>query len=172
VPLSVTWALMLAVALAACDGGDDEPDADAGPPSITLATGAEEIEELTEGGDIYIVQGPQGGFHFYGSFYASGIEPGDPDDLSDPDNPTGEFRVFEGATRVDIAQANEFTQGLEPIPGTGGVGKIGRLVILDISDDAELDGASVRFEVEVTDVHGVTVSDQRMLTAIPHPANL
>ncbi len=170
-PLLVTRLLLLCVTVAAC-GGDDEPDADTRPPSITLATGYDIFEPLADGDEIFIVQGPQGGFHFFGSFYATGIDPGNPEDLDDPDNPTGVFRVFEGTTRVDLTAANSFTQGLRSVPGTGGFGTVGRFVILDITNDAQLDGASVRFEIEVTDVHGVTVTDQRTLTAIPHPANL
>lgn len=171
--MPVTRLLLLCVAVAACGGGgEDVPDADTRPPSVTLATGYEVLEPLTDGDEIFIVQGPQGGFHFFGSFYATGIDPGDPDNLADPDNPTGVFRVFEGATRVDLTAANGFTQGLRSVPGTGGFGTVGRFVILDITNDAQLDGASVRFEIEVTDVHDVTVTDQRMLTATPHPANL
>jgi hypothetical protein len=166
----IGWLAPVAV-LAAC-GGDAEPAADAGAPAIEIGSGDSAFEALVDGEDIFVVQGPQGGFHLLGSFAATGVEPGNPEMLGDPDNPTMTFRVLTGASRVDIVDANTFTQGLEPVAGTGGVGKVGRLVILDIADDAELDGVEIRFEVDITDVHGATASDARLLMAVPHPANL
>jgi len=163
-------AIAACAALGACSGADGD-SADAAPAAVTVGTGYDAFESLTDGDDIYVVQGPQGGFHVFGSFWATGIDPGDPDNLQDPGNPSSEFRVFDSGTRIDIVEANGFTQGLEPIDGTPGVGTIGRFVILDITDDAQLDGHTIRLEVTVTDVHGATASDARTLTAIPHPNN-
>lgn len=161
--------LVVLLALPACGGGDDV--ADAGPAVAELGTGIDGFEPITNGQDLFVVQGPQGGYHFFGSVTATGVEPGNPDDLSDPRNPNTVFRVFRGDARVDL-DASDFTQGLRPVAGTGGVGMVGRLVILDITDDAQLDGVEVRIEVEIRDVNGATARDQRTVIAVPHPNNL
>ena len=141
-----------------------------GDAYVELGTGLDAFEPLSEGGPIYIVQGPQGGFHFFGSLRAGGVDPGDYNRLDAPNNPTTEFRVFHGADRVDLMAAT-YVQGLAPV-GSGTYEMIGRLVLLNILSDAELDGVEVRFEVHVTDVHGAWASDARTLTAMPHPNNL
>lgn len=153
---------LVAIAAAGCAGEDE-------PATITIGTGQDSFEALVDGDEVPVIQGPQGGFHIFGSFWATGIEPGDPDNLQSPDNPTAQFRVFEGDVRVDIAEATLFTQGLEEVDG--GYGTIGRLVILDITDDAELDGATVRFEVAILDVHGKSASDAVELTLYAFPGN-
>jgi len=123
---------------------------------------------LQDGETLFIVQGPQGGFHFFGSLQAANIEAGDSEDLSDPNNPTTTFEAYVDGARVD-AQASSYTQGLVP---RGAVSEmIGRTVILDILDDSELAGAEVRFLVRVEDVNGITLSDERTVVAMPHPAN-
>lgn len=163
--MSRTRALLLA-SLAATACADEQPATEV---TVVIGTGQDAFEPLADGDEVPVIQGPQGGFHILGAFYATGIEPGDPNDLSHPDNPTGEFRVFEGERRVDISDASRFTQGLEPIGD--GFGTVGRLVVLDIADDAELDGASVRFEVSVEDVDGHAASDEVALTLYPFPGN-
>jgi hypothetical protein len=114
------------------------------------------------------VQGPQDGYHFFGSLIATNINAGDPNLLSSPQNPTTTFEVFMGTDRVD-AMASSYTQGLKI--SSRGAEMIGRNVILDIQDDSELDGAQVRFVVHLDDVDGTSVSDERNLVAIPHPNN-
>jgi len=140
-------------------------------PGVVLGTGSDTFESLVDGGEIYIVQGPQGGFHFFGSAHIVGVEPGNPGQLNDPSNPTTEFSVYRGPDRIDVMAA-VYTQGLQWSSAAGAYEMLGRLVILGINSDAELDGVEVRFEVSVTDVHGVHVSDARTLTARPHPNNL
>ena len=145
-------------------------DTDSGPPIATLGTGDTAFEPLSDGDTIFVIQGPQGGFHVLGSVRVSGIDPGDPDDLQDPSNPTTTFRVFMGADRVDL-DASSYTQGLDPVADSSQHEMIGRLVILDIQSDDELDGASLRVQVEVTPAAGLGAIDERMLIAAPHPAN-
>jgi hypothetical protein len=161
--------IIVLAALACGCGGDDEPVVE-GPPRIELGTGESSFESLSDGDEIEVVLGPQGGFHLVGSARVGGIHPGDPDDLGDPDNPTTTFRVFVGNTRFD-AMASSYTQGLEPA-GNAEYDMIGRFVILDILDDAELSGMTVRFEVDVVSADGTAMaSDSRMLLAVPHPNN-
>ena len=154
-----------------CACGDDVAPiavADAGPPTVAIGTGDREFEELRDGNNILIVQGPQDGYHFFGSLRATNVNAGDSEDLTSDDNPTSTFEVFVGSDRVD-AMASMYTQGLRL--SSRGAEMIGRNVILDIQDDSELDGIEVRFVVRVEDVDGVSVSDERTLIARPHPNN-
>ena len=155
------------VAAPGCSGGS-KPQADAGPPSLQIGTGSSMFEPLQDGDNIFIVQGPQGGYHFFGSLRARNINPGNAEDLSDPANPTTTFEAYVNGARVD-AMASTYRQGLEI---RGGVAEmIGRTVILDILDDSELDGAMVRFVVSIEDADGVMLSDERDLVAVADPAN-
>lgn len=159
--------LLLMAVVAACGG---EGGVDAGPPMAELGTGELGFVAIAEGDPMLVVHGPQGGYHLVGAMRASGIDPGNPNDLGDPSNPTTEFRVFRGQTRVDLMASN-YTQGLNRTDD-GIYEMIARRVILDIQDDAELDGVELRVELEVTDVHGVSASDARTVIGRPHPANL
>ncbi|HUH03145.1 MAG TPA: hypothetical protein VML75_14210 [Kofleriaceae bacterium] len=159
--------LLVLCVVAACGGG---VGVDAGPPMAELGTGELEFETIGDGDPMLVVHGPQGGYHLVGAMRASGIDPGNPNDLGDPSNPTTEFRVFRGQTRVDL-MASRYTQGLNRNED-GVYEMIARRVILDIQDDAELDGVELRVEVEVTDVHGARATDARMVIGRPHPSNL
>jgi len=136
-----------------------------------LGSGEVEWESLDDG-ELEIVQGPQGGFHLLGSVRVAGIEAGNPEDLEDPDNPTTQFDVvFEGASML---LTGDFTQGLERTPAgteTWTHQVVGRFAILDIEDDDELHGETVTFSVEVTDAHGVVVTDDVELDLVRHPLN-
>lgn len=164
-PLMVATAALVGVACSSSPGSS----ADAGPPFIELGTGTREFEPLDDGDDIFIVQGPQGGYHFFGSLRARNVEPGDSEDLSDPKNPRTTFEAFAGDARVD-SMFSSYVQGLELEDGYAQM--IGRTVILDILDDDDLDGVTVRFTVSLEDTDGVVVSDERTLTAVKHPDNL
>jgi hypothetical protein len=48
---------------------------------------------------------------------------------------------------------------------------LGRLAILDIADDSELDGEEIRFLARVSPVGGPEISDERRLIVTPHPLN-
>ncbi len=163
--------IALATLISLCACGDDANtivDADAGPPTVELGSGDREFQALTDGDTILIVQGPQDGYHFFGSLRATNFNAGDSENLGSPQNPTTTFEAFVGTARVD-AQASTYKQGLK-ISSQGGE-MIGRNVILDIQDDSELAGVEVRFLVRVDDVDGVSVSDERTLVAQPHPNN-
>ena len=150
----------------ACSAKTDSPDA--GPPSLEIGSGSRDFEPLIDGDSIYIVQGPQGGYHFFGSLRSQNINPGDSEDLSDPQNPQTTFEAFVGDARVDV-MASSYRQGLEV--GDGYAEMVGRQVILDILDDDDLDGMTVKFSVSIQDAAGIQLSDERTLTAIKHPDN-
>ena len=166
--MPVVVIVLTAIAILGCS--ETAPCPTGETPSVTLGTGLRNFEPLTEGAQIEIVQGPQGGYHFFGSVHVTGLDQGDPTDLSDARNPTTEFRVFHNAMRVD-ALASRYTQGLLSTDDCTTFAMIGRLVILDIADDDQLAGKRVRFEVEVTDTRGRRATDVRELMAHPHPGN-
>jgi hypothetical protein len=158
------------------DGGHSTEDSasstvDAGAPRIELGTGEIEFQPIEPGSELEYVLGAQGGWHFFGSVRVSGVEAGNPEDRSDPDNPITRFRVFRDSTRVDKGGA-VYQQGLDPVPGQPGTFQmIGRRVILDLVRCGELQGVEVRFEVEVEDTRGVELQDSRTVTAVNAPRN-
>ncbi len=152
-----TLSLALALALPGC--GAEEPE---GPLSAELGTGTEEFTAISDGWELRIASGPQGGYHFFGAVRVSGVVPGDPFNLLDPDNPHTVFSVYRDGRRIDLDQAN-YTHGYALVPGTALFEMTARLVVLDIAEPQELDGVEVLFRVEVTDVDGRFVSDEHMV---------
>ena len=152
--------------------GLPEDTGEAGAPEAKLGTGEWEWSELSDGDEIPVIQGPQGGFHLLGSVRVRGIEPGDPDSLGDADNPTTTFEVWVDGEQ--LAPTAVYVQGLEPVLEAESAWShemVGRFAILDIESDDVLDGVDVDFEVQVLDVHGVAVRDVRSLVGVPHPLN-
>jgi hypothetical protein len=168
--LAITVAAFLTVG---CGSAPPNPDPDGGGAvvPVTLGTGEIEFESLANGDDIFVIQGPQLGYHLVGSVRVSGVNPGNPADLGDESNPTTTFRVYRDGTRID-ANGARYVQGLRAVDGANQVEMIGRFVILDIQSDQELANVSLEFEVTVTDVDGNSGSDRLTLTGIPHPNNL
>lgn len=154
--------------IAACGDDSTSTPADAGPPTIELGGGEREFETIIEGDNAFIVQGPQDGYHLFGSLRATNVNAGNIKDLTDPSNPTTTFEVYAGQVRVDL-MASTYRQGLRPSPF--GVEMVGRTVILDIEDDSELDGMMLRFVVRLEDADGVVVTDERMVIGRAHPNN-
>jgi hypothetical protein len=139
-------------------------------PAVQIGSGEVEFEPLVDGGEVTVVRGPQGGYHFFGSVLVAGIDPGDLLDLRDPSNPITSFQVFDGETA--LAPNASFRQGLDESTVEGWSHQmVGRLVVLDIADDDEINGREVRFEVTVEAADGTIVTDARDLTVVPHPLN-
>ena len=79
--------LLVAFVLVSACSSDDAGDPDAGTdadtstdpprtdPWMEVGTGVTEFEALTEGQEIPIVQGPQGGFHVWGGLQGFNFEP-------------------------------------------------------------------------------------------------
>lgn len=149
-----------------------EPEPEPVDPAIELGTGDIDFEPLADGGDIYVIHGPQGGYHLLASLRVVGIETGNPDDPADAINPTMTFSVEHGG--ADITLTGQYHQGLDPIVPEGGAWShqtVGRLCILDIADDDVLDGEPIHFAVEIADTEGRVLTDARDLVAVPHPLN-
>ena len=165
--------LILLLGCGAEDNPASEPESLVVPPAIEMGTGEWDWKPLTDGQEIDVIQGPQGGFHLLGSVRVAGVAAGSADDLSDPDNPTTRFWVMHEG--VDLAPSSVFIQGLDASPSDAepfSHQMVGRFVIMDIAADDELDGVEIDFGVSVEDVNGVRVEAEMTLTAVPHPLNL
>lgn len=161
--------LLLALALLGCEPQQAAPDVD---PAVLLGTGEWSWEPLSDGDSLSVIQGPQGGHHLLGSVRLVGLEPGDPEDLSSANNPTTTFSVI--LDGVNLTPTANYLQGIDPVHASDSDWEhemIGRFAILDIADDSELDGLTLRFEVKIEDIHGRTASDGLEILAYPDPRN-
>jgi hypothetical protein len=161
--------LLLALALLGCGPEAPEPTKD---PAVLLGTGEWNWAPLEAGDALPVIQGPQGGHHLLGSMRMVGLEAGDPEDLSANTNPTTTFSVL--LDGVNLTPNAHYIQGIDPVNSTDSDWEhemIGRFAILDIADDSELDGVTLRFEVQVTDIHGRSASDGLEIEAYPDPRN-
>ena len=145
-----------------------------GDPAIALATGeiGDAFVPLQDGDELLVIQGPQGCCHVNGSVRVAGIDPGDPGDLADPNNPTMAFELLvEGDS---IVLDGDAVQGLEDAPSSAEPFThelIERRVILDILSDDPYDGVDAEFSVRVTDVNGVVLEASVDVVLEPHPFN-
>ena len=151
-------------AVVECDEGGPTPKT-----ALELGTGTDFFEPLDEGDRVWVVFGPQGGYHLDGSLRALGIEAGDPERPDQTDNPLVWFRVFDGGLQL----ANQsLRMGLFPVAGADGVYEwVGEQVILSIASDQEVAGRELLFEVELQDAAGNVLVDRRAVMAEPHPLN-
>ncbi len=158
--------VLVATLLGAC--------ASPGGAGVELGTGTTAFTPLGDGDEVYIVQGPQGGYHLDGSVRATGIVHGDPEDLSSPDNPTTVFRVLRAGEAVS-GTANQpdvsYTQGLDESAEPTFCEMVGRRVYLNIGDDDDLVGSTLTVEVTLSDVDGRVLMDSREVFAVAHPDN-
>jgi hypothetical protein len=175
----------LLLGLAGCagssgDGGEtgatdtDDTEIPDLPPLVEIGSGVDEFLPLEDGGEILIVQGPQGGHHFDGSLRAQGIPPGDGRDLTNPDNPTTTFRIVRVSDGQQLDVGITFTQGLETTDEPGVYAVLGRKVIFDrnwVQFDDDVTGVECDFIVEIQAVDGTVLTDTRRVIGVPHPLN-
>ena len=141
-------------------------------PDLELGAGDIAFEPLDNGDPIDVIHGPQGGFHVLGSVRVNGIDPGDPNDLQSPRNPTVTFTVTADGDNQLVDAFSSFTQGLRASPDDGWQHQmLGRFLILEITDDDELHGRTLEIGVELTDADGTVLTDALTLQARRHPAN-
>jgi hypothetical protein len=163
-------ALLAALLLAGCPTEEPPPDG----PAVDLGTGELDFEPLADGDRVAIVQGPQGGYHLYGSIRTVGVVAGDSRDLTDPTNPTMAFDVVHAGD--SIIAVPPFTQGLDEAPPAQApwthwmLGREARLDLL-FGEDATLDGETVDFSITVSDTDGTVVQDTVSVELYPHPLN-
>ncbi len=134
------------------DSGDDDACAENTDLSLELGAGAASFEALTEGDEIELVRGAQGGYHIEIGLRATGI---DASDLIAAEL-TGEIDGTQLATSKPWLQ-------FRCNPDTGTWDAWGTTLIYD-STPEELDGQSTDVHVELTDVSGVDLSADLTLT--------
>lgn len=161
-------ALAATVVLCACGASDDANPADTnpdvgdasdaadpafGPPVIEIGTGARRYEPLPPDGvaTVPIIEGIQGGFHVWGGFAASGL---DPEDVSIEFIIARDGERLGGANyRDSLAERVELDQ-LEAY-GYGGVAVIFNADI----DPFDVSGQTLELSLTVRDRLGTTLRD-------------
>lgn len=139
---------------------------------VRLGTGEIAWQDVDEGGAVYAVYGPQGGYHLLGSVRTRGLNAGNATDLSSVQNPTTAFSVIWDG--IEMVTSSPIVQGLDPVEDTGVAWThemIGRFAVLDITTDQKIDSQEVTFSVTVTDADGQSYSDTRNVIVEPHPSN-
>lgn len=139
---------------------------------VRLGTGEIAWQDMDEEGAVYVIYGPQGGYHLLGSVRTRGLNAGNATDLSSVQNPTTAFSVIWDG--IEIVTSSPIVQGLDPIADEGVAWThqmVGRFAILDITTDKNIDGEEVIFSVRVTDAGGQSYSDTRNVIVEPHPSN-
>src|SRR5688572_10884869 len=168
-------ALVLAMSLAACFGGDgsDDDGGIPGPaPVVELGTGSVGFEPMIAEGDLGLVAGPQGGYHFIVHARMKNLAPGDPARPGRPENPSTVFAAFvpDGAGgEIQLDMMNPpYRLGYEDLDGDGWLelpsGRILQMNLLPPDVDAFY-GSRVRITVTVTDATGRVDTDERYVIA-------
>lgn len=158
---------LLTSGLAAC--GDDPPS---GPGVIEIGTGALDFEPLTEGQELGIVAGPQGGYHFIINARMQNFLAGDPSSVNALGNPLTRFAIYmDDGRRVDIMGVpyrlgyREGDDDWFELPS-------GRILQLDdelvASENLipEIYGQDVRLEVEIRDARGDEAKSEQWVVAV------
>ncbi|MCB9521554.1 MAG: hypothetical protein H6700_05325 [Myxococcales bacterium] len=150
-------AALLALAFSACgsvegtepdgsvDAGGDSTDPAVGPV-LQIGTGFPELEPLVCGQDVPIIQGIQGGYHVWGGFAATGLEPG---------TMAIDFGLDVGGVEVASASYED-----SPVAIDGRIDYAGVAVILHADQDPDaLSGTAATLRVTVVDSTGASASD-------------
>lgn len=176
----LTGAALAAAFAIACSGGKDSsgPTDDTGTapkldPALEIGTGDIAFVPIADGDTVFVVFGPQGGYHINASLRVQGIDNGEPTDVDAPDNPVTAFSATLDGVSINLSgDATTYKQGIDPVPGEPGVYEmIGRRLLLNITDDAQLDGEEIVMTVHVEDKDGVALDDTRSVIAVPDPFN-
>lgn len=158
---------LLILTLVGC--GDDPPN---GPGIIEIGTGALDWEPLTEGQDLEIIAGPQGGYHFVINARIQNLLPGEPSSISALGNPQTRFAIYlEDGSRVDV-MAQPYRLGYRRADEIWHELPSGR--ILQLEDDLiaeenlipEIYGQDVRLEVEIRDARGKEAISEAWVVAV------
>ncbi len=131
---------------------------------LTIGTGSVFYEDVEDGADLGVENGPQGGFHVFGALRAGGLHPGTWEDFTDPYNPTVSFSVT-----TDEGHMGGFDSLPRPLKvrSDGTLELVGEYVVLEVGtmDDAVYRSATV--EVVVTDACETEMSDSVEVFLVP-----
>ncbi len=133
--------------------------------TCVLGTGSVLYTYVSDGDDIDIIQGAQGGFHVWGSVRVTGLNPGTFRDVAASDNPTIQFQVTE-LDGTELSAAGVVRRGLK-VRSDGAVELVGEAVVLAIGSMDDAAWRDIVFSVVVTDSCGTEVSDSVQLRLVP-----
>ena len=116
------------------------------------------IESLGHAEELPFVQGPQGGFHVFGSFRAYGVHPGEWGGAIGPETPIVNFLVLENEEMLGGYQGlhrplKTRTDGTKEL--------VGEILVLGVGTRDEAANRTVDLLVELVDTCGNTISDRR-----------
>ena len=158
-PATLCASLLLTAACGKEQPGPPGPPAcQQGPMEVEVGTGQSTFVPMPGGGDLPFFQGPQGGFHVYGSVRARGYNPAATDAATDPDHPAVQFRLRLGGQ--SIASSTLLHWSLAPV-ADGWRTRAGAFVIMTVPSPLQLDGDAVTLEVQVTDRCQLVGTDAR-----------
>ena len=153
---ALRWAALGAIAalLAGCPPPCPEP-----PVSLEIGTGEAAFEPIAA--PLPVVNGPQGGWHVFGSLRGTGLWSGGDEPLFDGTAPTVTFGV--------VAEA--FVAGYEdlarPLIDTAdGVELAGELLVWDVDEPSALDGLAATLSATVIDACGVEAAATATATLV------
>ncbi len=157
--------VLLTIALAPGCSRNGPPSPYPGPPVAILGTGLLEFLSLTDGQEVPIIHGIQGGYHVWGAVRARYMDPNDIDahfTLTD---------VVTGALDGDVhttleLDPPEYLDGGAPLPGgADGWGEsVGTRVFIPKPSDVA--GRTMRLQVTLVDSTGRTCSDARTIVPL------
>jgi hypothetical protein len=147
-------------------GGHPEPDGGSAL-SVKIGTGVVDWAPIPASGQLGVVKGPQGGFHFIVNAKVDAMDqPGNPDDPGSTTNPVTTFQAFGedgGVLNWDLPPYH-----LGYFKGVSGAYEIGGHILrLQIPTQEFILGQHVRIKVTVEQVNGKTGTDETTVLAIP-----
>ncbi len=156
---------LILLATSACGGGGSggKPDSAVTPAGawVELGTGTDSFEAIAAEGDMLLVAGPQGGHHFIVNAKMHGLQPGDPTMPGTMQNPATRFTVWnESGEQLDV-DPPPYHLGYEEV-SDGVYALLGGHIIQVREDEVTpLYGARVKLRVEIEDINGARVADER-----------
>lgn len=139
----------------ACGGDTEEPSPDSGVPDadtgadeayVTIGTGFPSYIPVSDGDTLPIIEGIQGGFHLWGGFEVSGLE---------PSGLIIEFDLVWNGDRIGGASYSDELWGDADPYEYGGVA----VIFSDNDLPMQVDGETVTVSVRLEDTAGVVVTD-------------
>jgi hypothetical protein len=151
---------------AGCEGREGDGLPDAGPDAmlvesgvIQLGTGTLDFEPVEAEGELGLVAGPQGGFHFIVHARMQMMAPGNPDDA--PSTPSTRFYAYrEDGTQIDLRNPayriayEDVGDGWYELPG-------GRILQIGNEYEPGIYGSRIRIRVTIIDNQARYADDER-----------
>ena len=134
-----------------------EPDADV-PARVELGEGTSRFEMLTDGQDVELVAGVQGGFHINltGRLFGFAL-----------DGITLDYEAVPVGGTTPISMPTELVlDESDFVPDSGGVLRAGDFLIMEVEEPSEVVGMELEVTLTATDTTGRSVSDTRQVRVV------